>query len=662
MELPFLVVHGGWLWPVVGVVLVAGVAWGVHRRVRRRATTVIDNPLARSMQARRFFSAIPAPVLAAVVTGFVYYFALLWIGDALVTDEIDGYEPSGDPDVASRLAWGAATPERETALKQLYIELAPRTRQPGVLAARMEILRILGDRCERIVYVLSLASQHEAAIAEAKQCEPSVELFETVAESNLALARFADAATALARAHEVSGGKRPWTADDLAVLVMARDWKRLADVASKLAAAAAGSPSGDVRECLALIARHRGGDPKALAELRARPLAGGKAICRLFAADATGALEDLQVLTAFPLEPADLAAGAEPLPATGDVAAAYRRFLAETSGTVPPAPPYTLAPSQVPADVGADLRGPASWRGEGDGQPDDLEALRMLVLATHAPGEPLNLVYPRLDGELDQDIFFGSMGADGSLGMRVRALRALWPHRAKGKDTADAIVPLLYSAADARLRIGDQVRADALLVAAIDLQRSLQLAPYAQHDAHEDASLATIVSLLRRGDHATAAAIHAEVGRTKIADRKIDTRYLVAELIAAARGDLHAIQKLAPLNIEKQTPAIEQALAGDGRGLASLPFEGVGNLRRAMPFLFRYVKDPAPLVTLVRTWSALERTPWGWIEELGMQLHLAEAARDEVTVRSLRERARAYYEAMTAADTALILGVVDALR
>ncbi len=655
MELSFLVVYGGWLWPVVGVALVAATYVIVRRRQRGSKVAA----------PTRLVSRVPTPVIAAVMMAMLYGFGLWGIGTALVSDDpIDQYEPSNDPSVASRLAWAAATPMRKTALEQLWVELAPATRQPGVVAARVQLLDLMGGHCERAAQLLLEVSHYEEALARAKRCEQTADVLELVEEANLGLARFPDAASALERRADLLAGKHAWTMDELAVLAMARHWKALERAATSVAAVQKPSPFGDALECVALIARYRGGDAGALGELRARPFDGARGLCRMFAADTTGSLADLQALTAFPLEPSDLVTKDSGDPPAGDAAAAYTRFLDESTGKTPPAPPYSLAPSADTEAVARDVHGPESWRGPNlEGQGDHLEELRLLVLATHAPGEPLDLLYPTLNTHVD----YLSLSGDGPLldpiGMRVRAARALWPYHATGIDTANALVPLLYTAAELDTMMGEHARADAHIAAAIDLERSLGLQPYELDSAHGNASLATMTALLRRGDVDRADAILKRVSSTTIYHDPISSHYdMFDDVVAAARGDHDAMEKVASRNLEPQRAAIDQALAGDGRGLAQLSLEGVSHLRIALPFLFRHVKDRSVLRDLVRTTPQSAYSPRSAFEQLCMQLHLADAAADEDTVRQLRARVAAYIEAYTAADTALVLDVLTMLH
>ena len=651
MELSFLVVYGGWLWPVVGVALVAA----TYLTARRRQVAA----------PRRQVSRVPTPIIAAVLMAMLYGFGLWGIGTALVSDDpIDQYEPSNDPSVARRLAWAAATPMRKTALEQLWVELAPATRQPGVLAARIRLLDLMGGHCERAAQLLLEVSHHEEALARAKRCAQTDDMLELVANANLGLARFADAATALERRADIAAGKHRWTMDELAVLAMARHWKALDRAATSVAAAQKPSPFGDALECVALIARYRGGDASALGALRSRPFDGARGVCRMFAADATGSLADLQALTAFPLEPSDLVTKDSGDPPAGDAAAAYTRFLDESTGKTPPAPPYSLAPSADTDAVARDVHGPESWRGPNlEGQDDDLEELRLLVLATHAPGEPLDLLYPTLYAHLDYLWTAGATTLLDPIGMRVRAARALWPYRATGIDTANALVPLLYTAAELDTMMGEHARADAHIAAAIDLERSRGLLLHDLDAAHANASLATMTALLRRGDADRAGEILKRVSATTLYRDPISSHYeLFDDIVDAARGDQRAISKLASRNLEPQRAAIDQALAGDGRGLAQLSLDGVSHIGIALPLLFRHVKDRSVLRDLVRTYPQSAYSPRSSFEQLSKQLHLADAAADDDTVRQLHGRVAAYFEAFTAADTALVLDVLTMLE
>ncbi len=661
MPLSFLVVYGGWLWPIVGVVL-AVATYLIVRRLQRERLPSAPGPESEPVPRvrRRAPRWLPTPVIAAAVMAMLYVFVVWRIGAALVTgDAHDSYEPSNDPSVAKRLAWAAATPMRKTALEQLWVELAPATRHPGVLAARARLLELIGGHCERLAQLYFEVSHYEEALAHAKRCEQTEEMLELVEQANLGLARFDDAAAALERRAAMSASKHSWTMDELAVLAMGRHWKALESAAtSAVAGHTQSSGFADAMSCVALIARYHGGDASALGELRTRPFEGARGLCRMFAADATGSLADLQVLTAFPLEPSDLATQNAGDPPAGDVAAAYTRFLDETTGKTAPTPPYSLAPSLRTNDMKYDSGQPESWRGQGG----DLDELRLLVLATHAPGEPLDLIAAQVHVDVDYAWMWGAATTTSRAGMRVRAARALWGYRASGSDTATALVPLLYTAGGLYTMMGEHARADAHLVAAMDLERSLALSPYGLDSAHGHASLATMLALLRRGDVDRADAILKRVSSTKLYREPISSHYdMFDELVVAAGGDFHGIAKLASRYPESQRAAIDQALAGDGRGLAQLSFRDASNIAVALPFLFRHVKNRSVLYELVRTYPQNASSPRSWFVELCNHLHLADAAGDEDSMRQLRARVAAYFEVFTAADTSLVLDVLDTL-
>jgi hypothetical protein len=137
---------------------------------------------------------------------------------------------------------------------------------------------------------------------------------------------------------------------------------------------------------------------------------------------------------------------------------------------------------------------------------------------------------------------------------------------------------------------------------------------------------------------------------------------LVESLVAVGVGDDVGIQQTAGLNIERQRPAIRQALAGDGGSLAQLPFEDLGNLRVALPYLARYVKNPGVLAELVTSFPMMSaRSLVNYFGVLGEHLHLAEAARHEPLATALRQRMATYFEAMTADDTSLMLAALYVL-
>lgn len=646
MELPFLVVHGGWLWPVVGVVLVAATYLVVRRLLGPAPKT--DNDMARRMRSRRLMSVVPTPVIAATMMGFIYFAAMCGVGDAFVSEDSS----------TSRLAFAAATPKRREALVELEKAYAPRTRQKGVLEARVEVLRMLDDKCDDIVWLYSSYSRHEQAIAQAKKCTATEAVMNTVVDSNLALARFADAAKAIEREIAISGGKRRWDDSDLPTLVLARDWALLERAALAMATEAGGSDAAEALTCVAIAARYRGGNAAALAELRARPLTGGKSLCRLLAADATGAVEDLQALSAFPLDLANHGPTPDASePTGGDLPGAIGSFIAEPAGKAP----YSLAPSAFTEAIQADTRGPAAWRGE---KSTDLEELRLLVLATHAPRESRNLMYPDLRSSVAFTVLYQDSNRE-QLGMRMRAARTLWPHRASGSDTAQALMPMLYTVGQTYAVLGDHARATAYLAEAIALDRSLASSDYDRVKVLERAGIAAVSALVRKGDYKAAKTLLDQLVAMPVLDN--ERPYIsehVKNYVGAALGEKKGIRENAGLNTESQRPAIEKALAGDGSGLAALADDALSNIRHSLPLLMRYVKDGSVLRQIVRSepigWSS---SPLDTFGAIGRHLHLAEAARDEETVKTLRARLDAYMEAITAKDTAMLLaaiGTIDA--